>query len=202
MITTETRRMNPFHDSAVAQRYEAWYGGAGKQADLLEKALLAKLLHRFPGARSLVEIGCGTGLFTRWLAKSGWHAVGLDVSAVMLQEARRLGGAQYISGDALALPLADQSYDVAALITTLEFVPDPARALTEAVRVARRGLLLGVLNRWSWLMLRYRLSGSATWRGARFFRVAGIGGAGQAGRGKAVAGDHLAHDAVADGGEA
>lgn len=72
-------------------------------------------------------------------------------------------------GDALALPFADGSYDVTALITTLEFLSDPARALAEAVRVARQGVVLGVLNRWSVLALRYRLSVKALWRSARFF---------------------------------
>jgi SAM-dependent methyltransferase len=87
----------------------------------------------------------------------------------MLTQARRLGGPRYLSGDAHALPFADRSHDVVALITTLEFLPHPARALAEAVRVARQGILLGVLNRWSLLTLRYRLSGKPMWRCARFF---------------------------------
>jgi hypothetical protein len=72
-------------------------------------------------------------------------------------------------GNALSLPFTDRSYDVTALITTLEFLPNPARALAEAVRVARQGVLLGVLNRWSLWALRYRFSGKALWRSARFF---------------------------------
>lgn len=55
------------------------------------------------------------------------------------------------------------------MITTLEFLPDPAEALREAVRVARHGVLLGVLNRWSGMTLRYRLAGGPIWRAARFF---------------------------------
>jgi hypothetical protein len=86
-----------------------------------------------------------------------------------LKEARRLGGPRYLSGNAVSLPFADRSHDVTALITTLEFLADPLRALVEAVRVARQGVLLGVLNRWSVLGLRYRLSGKALWRSARFF---------------------------------
>ena len=43
----------------------------------------------------------------------------------------------------------------------------PVGALTEAGRVARKGLLLGVLNRWSLLMLRRRLSGQTLWQSAR-----------------------------------
>jgi SAM-dependent methyltransferase len=167
-VTTSDDAPNPFDAPALASRYEAWYAGAGRSADLLEKELLGKLLYLLPNARSVLEVGCGTGHFTRWMAERSLDAVGLDISAPMLNEARRLGGPSYLRGDALSLPFADRSYDVAALITTLEFVPDPARALAEVVRVARQGILLGVLNRWSLLTLRHRLSGKAMWRSARF----------------------------------
>lgn len=160
---------NPFDDPALAGRYEAWYAGEGRFADLLEKALLGKLLDRFPDARSILEVGCGTGHFTRWLAERGLDAVGVDISEPMLEEARRRGGPKYSHGDALSLPFADRSTDVTALITTLEFLPDTARALAEAIRVARQGVILGVLNRWSLLALRYRSSGKDMWRSARFF---------------------------------
>lgn len=160
---------NVFDDAAVASCYEAWYAGEGRKADLLEKALLGNLLDRFPGARSALEVGCGTGHFTRWMAERGLEAAGLDISEPMLTEARRLGGASYASGDAHSLPFPDRSHDLTALITTLEFLPDPAHALSEAVRVARRGVILGVLNRWSLLALRRRLAGKTLWRSARFF---------------------------------
>jgi SAM-dependent methyltransferase len=153
----------------LASRYEKWYAGEGRCADILEKELLGKLLCLLPRARSIVEVGCGTGHFTRWMAQRGMDAAGLDISEPMLNEARRLGGPGYLSGDAHSLPFADRSYDVVALITTLEFLRDPARALAEAVRVARQGVLLGVLNRWSLLTLRYCFSGKAIWRSARFF---------------------------------
>ena len=96
----------------------------------------------------MLEVGCGTGHFTRWMAEKGLDAVGLDVSKPMLTEARRYGAVRYVSGDAAAFPFGDRSFGVLALITTLEFVSDPDQALAEAVRVARRGILLGVLNRY------------------------------------------------------
>jgi SAM-dependent methyltransferase len=160
---------NPFDDSALADRYEDWYATEGRRADILEKRLLGKLLRSFPHARSVLEVGCGTGHFTRWMAQGGLDAAGLDISESMLDVARRLGGARYVRGDALALPAADRSYDLTALITTLEFLPDPIRGLAEAVRVARQGVLLGVLNRWSLMAVRRRASGEAIWRSARFF---------------------------------
>jgi SAM-dependent methyltransferase len=153
----------------LARRYEEWYATKGRRADVREKELLGRLLLLFPRARSALEVGCGTGHFTRWLAERGLDAVGVDNSEAMLNEARRMGGPRYLTGDAHALPFVDRSYDVTALITTLEFVADPARALAEAVRVARQGVLLGVLNRWSLVAARYRISGKAIWRCARFF---------------------------------
>jgi ubiquinone/menaquinone biosynthesis C-methylase UbiE len=182
---------NPFDDAAVASRYEGWYAGRGRRADELETELLEKLLRRFPAAESILEVGCGTGHFTRWFAQKGFDVVGLDVSEAMLREARRLGGPMhYVRADALALPFADRSYDLTAMITTLEFLADPARALAEAVRVARQGILLGVLNRWSMLTLHYRLSGNPLWRSARFFgprELARLVGEASGRRGAAVA---------------
>lgn len=162
-------RQNPFEDATLAPGYEDWYSGPGRRADVAEKRLLARLLAEFPEARTALEIGCGTGHFTRWMASIGLMVTGLDASAPMIAEARTRNGVRYVEGDALQLPFDDRSFDLALLITTLEFVDDPPRALAEAVRVARRGLILGVLNRWSLLALRRRLSNNATWAAATFF---------------------------------
>ena len=87
----------------------------------------------------------------------------------MLAEARRLNGIRYVLGDALSLPFGDACFDLTLLITTLEFMSDPVQALTEAVRVARQGVVLGVLNRWSLLGLKYKRSRKPQWKFARFF---------------------------------
>jgi hypothetical protein len=49
--------MNPFDRPDVAARYEAWYTGPGRRADLLEKHLLQKLLVGFQESRTVLEIG-------------------------------------------------------------------------------------------------------------------------------------------------
>jgi ubiquinone/menaquinone biosynthesis C-methylase UbiE len=123
----------------------------------------------FPDARTALDVGCGTGHFTRWLAGEGLQVFGLDVSHAMLEEARHLGSPTCVEGDALSLPFADQAVDLVLMVTTLEFVSDPAQALAEAARVARQGLLVGVLNRSSLLGLRHRLWPRQLWRSARLF---------------------------------
>ncbi len=137
-------------DESVARDYEAWYEqGFGRRAVRQEEALLHQQLQQFTGATSLLEVGCGTGHFTRWFAQQGLHVIGLDVSPAMLEQARLHNGARYLQGDAQALPFENQQFELVALITTLEFVTDPVQVLREAMRVARQGLLLGVLNRQS-----------------------------------------------------
>lgn len=160
---------NPFAQPALAAGYQAWYSTSGRRAAQRETRLLQWLLEKFPEARTVVEVGCGTGQFTCWFKAQGLKAIGLDISVAMLEEAARLGKGIWVRGDALELPFADDSFDLAAFITTLEFLPDPVRALSEARRVARQGLILGVINRSSLLGRRYRRQGGPIWEAARFF---------------------------------
>lgn len=169
---------NPFNDELVASHYEAWYETAeGRWADAQEKELLAKLLAGFPRADTLLEIGCGTGHFSRWFSGLGLTVTGLDLSPAMLAQAQALGEDEtiaYVDGDAYQLPFADGAFELVALVTTLEFLAEPETALQEAARVARQGLLLGVLNRWSLMGLQCRLVGlfrPAIFDTARFYGV-------------------------------
>lgn len=142
----------------IATHYEAWYETPqGRRADQQEKRLLRWLMAAFPGAHTVLEVGCGTGHFTRWLRDEGFRALGLDLSAPMLARARALDGLPLAQGDAHRLPFADRAVDLVVLVTTLEFLARPQEALAEAFRVARRGVLLGVLNLWSPLGLARRL---------------------------------------------
>jgi SAM-dependent methyltransferase len=134
-----------------AASYEAWYATPrGRRAEAAERRLLARLAPPFSGATRTLEVGCGTAHFTRSLAPRAASAIGLDRSRAMLREARRrLPELPLVLGDAAELPFADRSLDLVFYVTTLEFVDDPARALREGVRVARRGVIVVALNRWS-----------------------------------------------------
>jgi ubiquinone/menaquinone biosynthesis C-methylase UbiE len=163
---------NPFADPGVAGGYESWYAAAGRGADAREKALLQRLLAPFEKPRTVLEVGCGTGHFARWFGSLGLQPAGLDLSRPMLDEAERLDGLPYVQGDGMTLPFAAGSFDLVALITALEFLPDPRQALAEALRVARQGLILGVLNAQSRLGRAYRRKGGPIWGAARLFTPA------------------------------
>jgi ubiquinone/menaquinone biosynthesis C-methylase UbiE len=168
-MSKEKIAINPFIDPEIASGYESWYQTTGSHADQREKALLKWLLTGFPNAHTILEVGCGTGHFTRWFGTLGLRAVGLDISAPMLAEASRLGTPTCTSGDASRLPFPINAFDLVTLITTLEFIPNPIEALVEAWRVARQGLILGVINRNSRHGRQYRRHGGPVWDAARFF---------------------------------
>ena len=135
----------------VAARYEAWYGsGTGRRVDRAERALLDWMLACLPGTEQVLEVGCGTGHFSRYLASRSLRVVGLDRSPAMLT-ALRSGDSPIVvvQADAHRLPFRARAGDAVLFVTSLEFLEDPRRALAEAVRISRRGLMLLVLNRWS-----------------------------------------------------
>ncbi|MEA1976885.1 MAG: methyltransferase domain-containing protein [Chloroflexota bacterium] len=168
-MTKKQTNANPFDDLSLVQEYEDWYTNQGHRADRLEKKLLEWLIGHFQEPISILDVGCGTGHFTRFFETLGVRAVGLDISPAMLVEARRHGLRVAVQGDALRLPFEDGAVDLIAMITTIEFLEDPSIALREATRVAKKGLILGVINRKSWIGREYQQQGGPPWKSAHFF---------------------------------
>lgn len=160
---------NPFDEVRIASAYEDWYHTTGKKAADQEKQLLQSLINQFEGARTILDVGCGTGYFTIWYRQLGLKSYGLDRSLAMISEVPKYDVLNVCLGDAGNLPFSSHSFDLVSLITVLEFVADPIFVLREAMRVTRRGLILGVINRHSLLGLHYRLKGGPIWKAARFF---------------------------------
>jgi SAM-dependent methyltransferase len=156
--------MNRGFDPAA---YEAWYHASrGRWIAEREFNLLWELLSPKPET-TLLDVGCGTGHFSRRFAAKGLAVTGLDPDRASLMYAAGLGGGiHYLEGDTRALPFPDESFDCVAAVTSLCFVPDPITALQEMWRVTRSSLVLGLLNRRSLLYLSKHSSGG--YRGARW----------------------------------
>jgi hypothetical protein len=69
---------------------------------------------------------------------------GVDISAEYAAEASNRSGGRAAVADASTLPFPDDSFDTITLWDVLEHVPDDCAALREAVRVARKNVLLSV----------------------------------------------------------
>ncbi|MGV8074257.1 MAG: class I SAM-dependent methyltransferase [Syntrophobacteraceae bacterium] len=162
-----------------ARHYNEWFQSEpGRSALSIEKELLHRVWSPAPPQR-ILEVGCGTGIFLDWFARFGHQVSGLDPSSAMLDIARdQLPGTISLErGYAEHLPYSDNSFDTVALITTLEFVDDPLKALSEALRVAKRHVLVGSLNKYSIITGQRcleRLWKPTIYRHARFFSVFGL----------------------------
>lgn len=130
---------------------------------------MMQLLAPCAGA-TLLDVGSGTGYFTQRFAGAGLAVAGLDRNVAMVRYAReRTPAIPYLIADASAIPARDASWDYVTAATSLCFMSDPVRALNEMWRVARRAVLLGLLNRHSLLYVRKR--GRGGYRGARWDTV-------------------------------
>jgi len=96
----------------------------------------------------MLDVGCGTGVFSEFLWESGFDVTCLAQSQSMLESAQaRLGPkASYQVGTAGHLPFDDQTFDYVALLGAPEDMTAPRAALEEALRVAARGVVLGFFN--------------------------------------------------------
>ncbi len=129
-------RARRYYD-AFAATYEVGRDGQGRYHDLLDD-LEVDLCAPLVRDRSVLEVGCGTGLLLRRLAPMAREAVGVDLSPGMLAKARARG-LTVVEGDARALPFPEGRFDVAVSFKTLPHVPDLAGSLRELARVVRPG---------------------------------------------------------------
>ena len=129
----------------------------------LEKRLMLNALKPVHG-ESILDIGCGTGIGLQTFLDKGLQVTGLDPSPYVLDIASKNIGnrADLHRGFAEDLPFDDNSFNYASLITTLEFVEDPKKALEEACRVAKDKIFLGVLNRYAIKGVHRRIKGVFT----------------------------------------
>lgn len=107
-----------------------------------------------PGAR-ILDLCCGTGdmtfALTRARGESTAEIIGVDFSAAMLERARAKSAGmahspQWLEADALALPLADASFDLVVSAFGFRNLANYDAGLREIARVLKPGGELGILD--------------------------------------------------------
>ncbi len=157
-------RIEPFEK--FPQEYEAWFE---KHSNLYDAEIEAvrKLL---PPFKNGIEIGVGSGRF----AVPFGITTGVEPSAKMAEIARSKG-IDVINGVAEDLPLGNETFDFALMVTTICFVDDPLLSLQNIYRILKPGscVIIGFVDRDSALGRQYeknRLK-SRFYREARFFNT-------------------------------
>ena len=118
-------------------------------------------LHVLPddlAGRDTLELGCGTGYVSAWLARRGARPVGVDISPEQLATARRLQEQHGLSfplfeASAEQLPFPDASFDLAVSEYGASIWADPYLWIPEAARVLRPGGRLAFLVNGTIMML-------------------------------------------------
>ena len=110
----------------------------------LDRRWKARLVDQvdWAGAPRALDLACGTGDIAFAAAGKGGRVTGLDITHRMLQLARRKPQPRpvsFITGDMMALPFADATFDVITTGYGLRNVPDLTGALREINRVLRPG---------------------------------------------------------------
>jgi ubiquinone/menaquinone biosynthesis C-methylase UbiE len=129
----------------VAEAYDRWAASYDSDHNLtrdLDAQVVRRMLPTVAGL-DVLEIGCGTGKNTRWLAEQARSVIALDFSAGMLARAReqmRSDHVRFVEHDVTTeWPVPSDAIDVVVGNLILEHVFDLGPIFAEAARVMRRG---------------------------------------------------------------
>jgi len=122
-----------------AERYDQHRGGRVPWGyhDLLDELELSFLARHATG-KSVLEVGCGTGLLLERMQQFTASAQGIDLSPGMLARARARG-LDVSEASVTSLPFETASFDVVCAFKVLAHVLDIRQALSEMTRVTRVG---------------------------------------------------------------
>jgi SAM-dependent methyltransferase len=162
-----------FNDAMICEKW--FFNTQNRAVADMQYHLMLDMLNAHPG-HSLLDIGCGLGNGLAFCHENGLQVTGIDPSPYMLDIAEKNLGhrVDLHRGKAESLPFDDNSFNYASLITCLEFVDDPRKALEEACRVAKDKIFIGILNRYAFKKIKIRIKGLFTdsvYNHAHFFSI-------------------------------
>ena len=124
------------------EKYDRWFETPiGALVKKYENELLLDFLQPRPDEH-ILDVGCGTGIFTSNLLGCRSRVTGLDISYPMLKRAEvKTKGLPFraVAGDMRYLPFADDSFDKTVSMTALEFIVEGQDAVADLFRVTKKG---------------------------------------------------------------
>lgn len=117
------------------------------------KKHIQQIVFRHKAALDLVEkgpvldLGCGDGLFLEMLKNRGIEGIGLEISSIAVEKAKRKGlNVRKFDFSNTPLPFDDNSFEVVVLLDVLEHLYQPDKVLKEIHRVTKSDFVLSIGN--------------------------------------------------------
>lgn len=93
-----------------------------------------------PPGGALLDVGCGTGVFSELASQRGLNVTGIDASEIFIERAKwRVGAATFVSGEMEELPFEDETFDATVGCNSFQYAASPIEAIREARRVLKKG---------------------------------------------------------------
>ena len=134
--------------NACGEAFDRFTSAADSFSDNVERPAIELLIGSVKGQRVL-ELGCGSGPYSVWLAERGAKVVGLDLSLTMISLAQERAKKQNLEADFRVadirdpLPFKDADFDLIFSATALHYVDDLGATIREVARVMKpRGCLV------------------------------------------------------------
>jgi SAM-dependent methyltransferase len=122
--------------TARGEPHDVWYA--------IDETKMGYLRPYLPKSGRCLEVGCGAARLSRFLARLGYHAVGIDYEPAAIEVAARRAKDESLDvalllGNAFALPFATGSFDVVLSTGLLEHFVEPMPIVAEMARVLKPG---------------------------------------------------------------
>ncbi|WP_050738525.1 class I SAM-dependent methyltransferase [Acetobacterium bakii] len=138
---------------SFAKGYDEWYlTPLGKHVDEVEAQCSLNLFDVSKGLKVL-DVGCGSGIYSMRLAELGYEVVGIDISQEMLKKAeinakKRGLRITFLMMDVFKLNFEKDTFDGIFSMAAFEFIQDEKKAMAEMFRVLKKGgqIVIGTIN--------------------------------------------------------
>lgn len=162
----------------IADNYDNWYKNPlGKFVDEIERNVVMDLAKPQKNEKVL-DLGCGTGIYSLLFLNMGLKVTGIDQSDFMLEKAReKTNKINFIKADAYNLPFPNESFDLVVSVTMFEFLDDPQKAAREAYRVLSPGgrliiCVIGAKSTWAKLYReKAKAENQSPYKAAKFYTL-------------------------------
>jgi len=152
-----------YQDTDTAEQYDQkrFSTLSGKLFQWAEQRVLERILGEVPRGSLVMDAPCGTGRLLPLYLSKGLRLVGSDISAEMINVARRRterwkDGRNFLRMDFVQIPLSDNSVDAVFSIRFLPHFPpsERIRMLREFRRVSRGQVIISLSVSNGWMRVR------------------------------------------------